>query len=280
MLRRRRDVACVLVNPLQALHPNASAPADTALVDGSRRAAPDLDAYAAWLRALRAVCDERGIVLILDEVFSGFRLARGGASERFGVRADLLALGKTLGGGLPVGVLCGRAALMRRFRPGRPADICLARGTFNAHPYVMGAMNEFLRLFERPETRALYDGLDARWDGRAAALNRRLAAEGLPVRVANLSTIWTVLYDRPSRFNWMLQYYLRAEGLALGWVGTGRLIFSLDHTERDFAAVAERFLAACRAMERDGWWWTAPGSTNRTVRRRILREMLRRRMGR
>jgi hypothetical protein len=96
-------------------------------------------------QAARAVCSERGIVLIFDEVFVGFRLAPGGAQEYFGVRADMVTYGKTLGGGLPVGVVCGRRDLMKRFREDRPADICFARGTFNSHPYVMGAMHEFLQ---------------------------------------------------------------------------------------------------------------------------------------
>ena len=94
------------------------------------------------------------------------------------------------------------------------------------------------------------------------------------MRVANLSSIWVVCYTRPSRYNWMLQYYLRAEGLALSWVGTGRLIFSLNYGDADFAAVMARFLAAARAMDQDGWWWAGPRSTNRSIRRQILREML------
>jgi glutamate-1-semialdehyde 2,1-aminomutase len=93
-----------------------------------------------------------------------------------------------------------------------------------------------------------------------------------------MSTIWTVCYTRPSRYNWMLQYYLRAEGLALSWVGTGRLIFSLDYTQADFDAVAERFVAAARAMEADGWWWCDPSLTNRSIKRRIVTEMIRRRL--
>src|SRR5215467_8336448 len=114
VLATRRDIACVLVNPLQALHPNSSPPADSSLVDSSRRACFDKEAYADWLRRLRAVCDNRGIVLIFDEIFLGFRIALGGAQEYFGVRADMVTYGKTVGGGLTVGVLCGRKDLMKR----------------------------------------------------------------------------------------------------------------------------------------------------------------------
>jgi glutamate-1-semialdehyde 2,1-aminomutase len=278
VLRTRRDIACVLVNPLQALHPNASAPSDSSLVDSSRRAHFDKEAYTAWLKELRAVCSERNIVLIFDEVFVGFRLAPGGAQEYFGVRADLVTYGKTLGGGLPIGVVCGRHELMKRFRDDRPADICFARGSFNSHPYVMGAMNEFLHHLQSAAGQALYHDLDATWNDRAERLNARLRAADLPVEVANLSSIWTVCYTRPSRYNWMLQYYLRAEGLALSWVGSGRLIFSLNYTDADFEQVAERFIAAAKAMQRGGWWWSHPELTNKSIKRAILKETITRRL--
>jgi glutamate-1-semialdehyde 2,1-aminomutase len=279
VLSTRRDIACVLVNPLQALHPNANAPGDSSLVDSSRDGHFDRAAYAEWLQRLREVCTRRRIVLIFDEVFVGFRIAMGGAQEYFGVRADMATYGKTLGGGLPVGVLCGRKDLMRRFRDDRPVDICFARGTFNSHPYVMAAMHEFLRRLETPEIRRLYGGLDELWNARAAQLNERLRAEGLPVQVANLSSIWTVLYTQPSRYNWMLQYYLRAEGLALSWVGSGRLIFSLNYTQADFDAVADRFVTAAQKMQADGWWWSDPATTNKSIKRQILREMIAHRFG-
>ncbi len=274
VLRRRRDIACVLVNPLQALHPNGPAPADSSLVDSSRQAEFNRDAYASWLRQLREVCDQRKIVLIFDEVFVGFRLGIGGAKEYFGVQPDLITYGKTLGGGLPVGVLCGRSELMKRYHIGHPADICFARGTFNSHPYVMGAMTEFLHRLDSKEIRSLYQNLDETWNDRAEHLNGWLRQEDLPVKIANLSSIWTISYTRPSRYNWMLQYYLRAEGLALSWVGTGRLIFSLNYTDADFAAVEDRFRAACRAMQSDGWWSTSDATTNRSIKRSILWEML------
>ena len=277
VLRTRRDIACVLVNPLQALHPNSGAPADSSLVDSGRRAGFDRQAYTAWLRALREVCTERGIVLIFDEVFVGFRLAPGGAQQYFGVAADMVVYGKTLGGGLPVGVVCGRAALMKRFREDRPADVCFARGTFNAHPCVMGAMGAFLDRLDGPQVKSMYDGIDARWDARAQQFNEALQSGGLPVRIAHLSSIWTVTYTQPSRYNWMLQFYLRAHGLALSWVGSGRIIFSLNYSDEDFAAVLQRFVAAAHEMQADGWWDGA-ATSNRLIRRGILREMLRQRL--
>jgi glutamate-1-semialdehyde 2,1-aminomutase len=274
VLRSRRDIACVLVNPLQALHPNRPAPVDSSLIDSSRSAGLDRAAYSNWLRRLREVCTGRGIVLIFDEVFVGFRIARGGAQEYFGVRADMVTYGKTLGGGLPVGVVCGRRDLMQRYRADRPADICFARGTFNSHPYVMGAMNEFLLHLESEPATALYAELNEVWNERARRVNMQLQLAGLPLRVAHLSSIWTFCYLLPGRYNWMLQYYLRVQGLALSWVGTGRCIFSLDFTDDEFAEVAARIVAAATRMQRDGWWWSDPQLTNRAIRRRVLLELL------
>ncbi|MBV8699486.1 MAG: glutamate-1-semialdehyde 2,1-aminomutase, partial [Bradyrhizobium sp.] len=163
---------------------------------------------------------------------------------------------------------------MKRFRDDRPADICFARGTFNSHPYVMAAMDQILTRFDSAEIRALYTDLDETWNARTDMLNRRLEEAGLPVRVANLSSIWAIFYTRPARYNWMLQYYLRAEGLALSWVGTGRLVFSLNYTDADFAEVTKRFVAAATKMMQDGWWWHDAALTNKRIRRQILKEML------
>jgi glutamate-1-semialdehyde 2,1-aminomutase len=274
VLRTRRDIACVLVNPLQALSPNAPPPSDATLVTNVRRASFDREAYARWLGALREVCSARGIALVMDEVFLGFRLARGGAQEYFGVRADLVTYGKTLGGGLPVGVVCGKARWMKRFRDDAPADLVFARGTFNAHPYVMAAMNEFLRALDSDEIRATYSDLDARWAARARRLNSALEAEELPVSIAGLVSVWTTLYSRPGRFHWMLQFYLRDAGLLPSWIGSGRYIFSHSLSDEDFEEITARFVKAARAMEEDGWWWSSPELTGAAVQRSLRREIL------
>lgn len=278
VLRNRNDIACILINPLQALHPNAAAPSDSGLLDSSRKAAFDKPAYTAWLKTLREICDQKCIALIFDEVFVGFRLAKGGAQEYFGVQADLVTYGKTLGGGLPVGVLCGKRVWMQRFREGAPADICFARGTFNSHPYVMGAMNVFLKHLDREEVLAQYASLDDTWNARAGMLNARLDAAEIPVQVANMSSIWTVFYTQPACYNWLFQHYLRLEGLALSWVGTGRIIFSLNYSNQDFEEVVNRFVAAAQAMKADGWWWHDGVATNQSIKRRILGELLRKKL--
>jgi glutamate-1-semialdehyde 2,1-aminomutase len=270
VIETRRDIACVLVNPLQALHPNAPAPGDATLVSARRRARYDKDAYAAWLRRLRDVCSRRGIALILDEVFLGFRVARGGVQEYFRVAADLVTYGKTLGGGLPIGVVCGKREWMKRYRDDRPSDVLFARGTFNAHPYVMAAMNEFLLALDTPEVRASYADLEARWNARVAELNERLAKRELPVRFANLTSVWTTLYTVPSRYHWMFQFYLRAEGLTLSWVGSGRLIWSHAYRDDDFREVADRIVRAAQKMAADGWWWWDGTTSDAEIERSLL----------
>jgi glutamate-1-semialdehyde 2,1-aminomutase len=274
VLRNRDDIACVLINPLQAMHPNRAAPTDSTLIDGTRFVKYDREAYAAWLAQLRAVCTVKGIALIMDEVFLGFRLAPGGAQEYFGVKADLVTYGKTLGGGFPVGVICGQSRWMKRFQEKKPGDICFARGTFNAHPYVMGAMNVFLKSLDKPEVQATYAVASQTWTSRQNLLNDKLRAAGVPVRVAGMETVWSVLYESPSRYHWLLQYYLRAQGIALSWVGSGRMIFSFNFDDAAFEDFCQRFVSATQSMQADGWWWTPEGQTGKAIRRQVLKEML------
>jgi len=278
VLATRSDIACVLINPLQGLHPNTDAAGDASLLSSKRSANFDRERYTRWLEQIRAVCTRRGIVLIFDEVFTGFRLGYRGAQGYFGIQADMVTYGKTLGGGLPVGVVCGRHQLMKRFRDDRPANISFARGTFNSHPYVIASMNAFLRRIQTPQYQEIYARADDLWDARATSLNGRLQAAGLPVRVANLQSIWTILYQVPSRYNWMFQFYLRAVGLELSWVGSGRLIMSFNFSDEDFEAVVSRFIRAATRMQEDGWWWQSPALTDKSIQRQLMLEMLRARL--
>src|ERR1700723_15308 len=216
--RRAHEIAGVLINPVQSFHPNSPPPSDTILLTSEMRKTEDSSSpYAQWLHELREVCSTNGIPLIFDEVFSGFRLAPGGAQEYFGVQADVVVYGKSVAGGMPIGVVCGKKALMRRFDPEHPMRIEYVIGTFSAHPVVMGAMSEFLHWLLRPVTPELYTEAQRRCEQWVRSTNETFTQLGLPVRVMNFATIWTVLFKEPGRYNWLLQYYLRAEGVILSW---------------------------------------------------------------
>jgi len=274
--RRRREIAGVLVNPIQSFHPNAPPPNDAVLLTSSARKTSDASlAYRDWLRRLRAVCDEASVPLIFDEVYTGFRLAPGGAQEFFGVRADMVVYGKTVAGGMPIGVVCSSRALMRRFDPAHPMRVAYVVGTFSAHPAVMGAMNEFLQWLSDPATPGLYDEMNDRCAQWAQATNQALAEAALPLRVVHLATVWTVLFTDPGRYNWLLQYYLRAEGVTLSWVGTGRCLGAMDFTEKDYAALQTKLIAAASTMRADGWWLGADHPRReKTMRLGLIREVL------
>jgi glutamate-1-semialdehyde 2,1-aminomutase len=118
------------------------------------------------------------------------------------------------------------------------------------------------------------------WNQRLQTFNARLEAAGVPVRVEGMLTVWTILYTIPSRYHWMLQYYLRRHRVALSWVGTGRMIFSLNFTDDDFEALISAFVAACKEMQMDGWWWQSPSLTTKGIKRQVFREMMQQALGR
>jgi glutamate-1-semialdehyde 2,1-aminomutase len=142
-----------------------------------------------FLEGLRDLCTRDGAVLVFDEVMTGFRLARGGAQERFGVRPDLTTLGKIIGGGLPVGAYGGRRDLMERVSPAGPI---YQAGTMSGNPLAMAAGLASLDAIAREP--GFYDRLEALGrrleDGLTAAIGRR----ALPAVVARAGSMWTLFF--------------------------------------------------------------------------------------
>jgi len=274
VLSTRKDIACVLINPLQAFHPNADSGSDVGLIASGRATNFDKTAYSAWLQKVRDVCTKRDIVLIFDEVFTGFRLGYRGAQEYFNVQADMVTYGKTIGGGLPIGVVTSSHKLMKRYKEKQPAHVSLARGTFNSHPYVMATMNEFLTRIQGKDIQLKYQQIESVWDKRVTHFNDRLQAASLPLKITNMHSILSIIYTKPSRYNWMFQFYLRANGLELSWIGTGRLIMSFDFTDEDFNQVITQFIIAAQQMLADGWWWQSRNLTNQTIKQQFVYDMV------
>merc|ERR1712064_11774 len=126
---RKGEIAAVLINTLQCFHLNQSPPSDPVLSSNDRKCGPT-PGYKEWLHKLRRVCSECGILLLFDEVYTGFRLHRRGAQGAYDVNADLVCYGKTLGGGLPIGVVCGPKKWMARGDSTKAARVAYVIGTF------------------------------------------------------------------------------------------------------------------------------------------------------
>jgi glutamate-1-semialdehyde 2,1-aminomutase len=162
----RHELAAILAEPL---------PANMGLVPPSE----------GFLELLRERADATGALLVLDEVISGFRVARGGAQERSGVRADLTIMGKVIGGGLPAAALGGKAELMRMLAPS--GDVYQA-GTLSGNPLAVAAGLATLELLDE----AAYARLSATTERLAAGL--REAAQDFPVQVVSVPGLLTVFF--------------------------------------------------------------------------------------
>jgi glutamate-1-semialdehyde 2,1-aminomutase len=127
-----------------------------------------------FLEGLRELCNEHGALLIFDEVITGFRIARGGATERFGVRPDLLTFAKVIGGGMPVGCYAGRSELMQLIAPEGPV---FQAGTLSGNPVAMSAGLAVLELLGRP---GAFDRLEKLSERLASGLTEIAKDTGVP----------------------------------------------------------------------------------------------------
>lgn len=163
------DIACVIVEPVAG---------NMGVVP------PDED----FLQTLRRITSELGIVLIFDEVITGFRLALGGAQERFGITPDLTCLGKIIGGGLPVGAYGGRAEIMDRVAPDGPV---YQAGTLSGNPLAMAAGLAMLKVVRRP---GFYEELEEKSDWFAAEMAGILARVGVPTVLNRVGSMMTCFF--------------------------------------------------------------------------------------
>jgi len=168
-----RDIGCVIVEPV-AGNMNLILPEP------------------GFLETMRALCTEYGAVLIFDEVMTGFRVARGGAQERFNIKPDLTCLGKVIGGGMPVGAFGGRRDIMERLAPSGPV---YQAGTLSGNPMAMAAGLATLRELAKP---GFYDVVTAAakrfTDGVKAAADQH----GIPLCTAQAGSMFGIFFsDKP-----------------------------------------------------------------------------------
>jgi len=181
---RFNDLASVTA--LVRAHPGEIAALIVEPVVGNMGCVPPLPGF---LQALRAVCSEQGIVLIFDEVMTGFRLAPGGAQEVYGIRPDLTTLGKIIGGGLPVGAYGGRREIMEMVAPSGPM---YQAGTLSGNPLAMAAGHETLSILR--EDPGIYLRLEALGARLGRGLREGAEQRGVPVTVNRVGSMVTLFF--------------------------------------------------------------------------------------
>ncbi|HXH02279.1 MAG TPA: glutamate-1-semialdehyde 2,1-aminomutase, partial [Candidatus Competibacteraceae bacterium] len=169
------SIACVIVEP----------------VAGNMNCIPPAPGF---LETLREVCDQYGALLILDEVMTGFRVAKGGAQALYGIRPDLTTLGKIIGGGMPVGAFGGQRAIMEQLAPLGPV---YQAGTLSGNPVAMAAGLATLALLDEP---GFHERLAATTDELVRGLTAAAAAAGIPFTTNHVCGMFGLFFsDRPVR---------------------------------------------------------------------------------
>jgi glutamate-1-semialdehyde 2,1-aminomutase len=220
-------------------------------VVGNANCLPPRDGY---LQHLRALCSRHGAMLIFDEVMTGFRVALGGAQQRYGVTPDLSTFGKIIGGGMPVGAYGGRAELMRQIAPSGPI---YQAGTLSGNPVAMAAGLKMLDLIQAPgfhdalesKTHALCDGLEAaaRDAGVAFTTTRVGAMFGLFFSNEQVDTYAQAIACDTAAFNRFFHAMLE-RGVYLAPSAFEAGFMSSAHDDAAIAATVDAARAAFKAL--------------------------------
>lgn len=220
-------IACIIVEP----------------VAGNMNCVPPLPGF---LEALRAVCDEYGSLLVLDEVMTGFRVSHTGAQGHYHVKADITTLGKVIGGGMPVGAFGGRRDVMQMIAPSGPV---YQAGTLSGNPVAMAAGLKTLELLENP---AIYPQLNTRTEQLVTGLQQLANDAGIPFTTNHVGSMFGFFFTEEKkvtnfkqvmacnipRFNQFFHGLLK-RGVYLAPASYEAGFMSAAHTEEDIQATLQ-----------------------------------------
>jgi glutamate-1-semialdehyde 2,1-aminomutase len=230
------DIAAVIVEPIQRI----------------------ISPLPGFLEAVRDLTRKHGIVMIMDEVVTGFRYGIGGAQDYFGVIPDLATYGKIIGGGLPVGAIAGRADIMDQADPGKKgqAGYVYQNGTQQGHPLGCAAGLASLDVLEEA---GVYQRVFAQADKLRAGLQKVFDDHRMGIRVFGDGPMWHMLFTDKIPVNWrdilssdlkklaVMETELIRSGLFV--LPQNRRFISIRHTDEDLAATFEAAQRACRAFK-------------------------------
>ena len=210
-----------------------------------------------FLAGLRKICDDNDVLLVYDEVVTGFRLALGGAQDYFGVKPDLASYGKIVGGGGPLSAVAGRADIVNLADPANRANpnYAYVNGTLHGNPVAAAAGLATLDVLAQP---GVYDRLHSEAEAFQAECQKVLDRHRLPAIVTGKASWWQVLFtdkDPVSHADVMKSDNAASRRLDLETLKNGiyilpnvRRFTSVVHTSEDFEATLKVFDAACRTV--------------------------------
>lgn len=236
------DLALVMVQPVQNTVPR---------IDNAK-----------FLQGLAEVCRETGVLLLLDEVVTGFRLGYGGGQALYGITPDLATYGKALGGGMPIGALTGRAEIMAAFGKGWGApDGVFSGGTFSGNPITMAAGIAMLSYLKEHRDE-VYPHLDEQSERLASAVNGFCPEHQMGVQLMNAGSIFYLHFQREpietsrdvTRENPQAEreFYLHLLNHGVIVPGIHLFFLSAAHTAADVDAIIEAFMQSFLDVRADG----------------------------
>jgi glutamate-1-semialdehyde 2,1-aminomutase len=231
------DIAAIIVEP----------------VAGNMGCVPPAEGF---LQGLRAICDERGALLIFDEVMTGFRVAYGGAQSLYGVKPDLTTLGKIIGGGMPIGAYGGARKLMEQVSPLGPV---YQAGTLSGNPMTVAAGKSTLGVLKNS---SIYRDLEDRSAEFEHGVQRAADKHGVPITCNRVGSMWTIFFtegpvtdyesaNRSNRDKYARFFHtMLAEGVYLPPSQLEAAFFSAAHAKKDILQLIER---TDRALRKVAW---------------------------
>lgn len=209
-----------------------------------------------FLEGLRQICDERGALLILDEVMTGFRVAYGGAQARYGIKPDITTLGKIIGGGMPIGAYGGSRKLMELVSPMGPV---YQAGTLSGNPVAVAAGRATLSVLKNS---SIYDDLEERSAEFETGVNAASEKHAVPLTMNRVGSMWTIFFtegpvtdfesantsnrDKFARFF----HLMLGEGVYLPPSQLEAAFFSAAHAKKDILQLIER---VDRVLKKIAW---------------------------
>ena len=232
------DLAAVMVEPVQSRH-------------------PDLQPVE-FLKEIRKITQEAGACLIFDEVVTGFRVHPGGCQALFDIRADLATYGKVLAGGMPIGVLAGKAQYMDALDGGMwqfgddsfpTVGVTFFAGTFVRHPLTLAAVKAVLAHFTA-EGPALQQRLTSRTGALVRRLNEILSKNAVPTHIENFASIFYFSFPADFRFGSLFYYSLRAKGVHV--LEGFPCFLTTEHSDADIEKIVRAFEETIAEMQAGG----------------------------